>query len=486
MNNCVKFYKDNISQRASLRGIKKCPSCGALNGQRALLCRNIDCDLRQKTLASIKPFDPVQLITTSSTNTNSQQIYNNNNNNSSEDGDTNDNDYKSTPQSEEEEQSEQQDNQEIKTQKNKKQEQQLYSLRTREKLINPRTFVAITEQILAVESSNTEIVSRNAVCYVETCKYDVNNLNQIGCKHVNACIRSKPQQIRKAEVYQIDRDILWSLNVNESKKKKLWNLCLESECNEQIPPVQRINVNTFVVKCPLTSEFPVGRLHVSVYSNQITNPQKRGMFNCACKFKSENQLESENCDEEKREFGGVKQNESSFRKNSNQPNNSSQKQRQQFNHKKPDEPSKGIANNQVVINNNQYNKPNKNPSNIPSTGDLATYYNNNLNNRFNLNNKQYKTEINQKNEESGSEATHCDDIDLENCFEGRNNNDDVTKLKAIVEVGAGVDKSTDNYFNEVEETFLPLGQQKNEGKMLIKNSVPDICDHLLLLSLIHI
>uniref|UniRef100_A0A1A9WYQ9 Zf-tcix domain-containing protein n=1 Tax=Glossina brevipalpis TaxID=37001 RepID=A0A1A9WYQ9_9MUSC len=224
MNNNDKLCKENILRRPSLRGLKKCISCGFLNGQRSLVCRNVNCELRQKALDSIRPFDPIQLIT-----------YN---------------------------------------------DVQLYSLRSKEKLISLRNFVAIGKQSLDLDlSDNAAAAAAYAACYVEKCQYDTNNSSQqLRCKHIKAC-SSLNGNLNKAEAYHIDKSVLWNLNINEEKKRLLWQLYQSEE--KSIPAVQRINSNMFAVKCITSDVFPAGRLHTTLYGNNAI--KKKGTFACACK-----------------------------------------------------------------------------------------------------------------------------------------------------------------------------------------------------------
>lgn len=213
---CEQLTKNNLIYRASLRGLKKCTSCGYINGQRALICRNVNCDLRMKRLAAIKPFDPIQLITYGQT--------------------------------------------------------KLYSLRSKEKLLQPRNFVSITESIEGTIDSPP-----SAVCYVDNCKYDAFEPTHLVCRHIKAC--KVLTDVAVAEVYPIDKSILWNLNIPVEQKQHLWDLYQLEE--KLIHPVQKLNATMFVVKCVESKMFPAGRLHVTVFSNAI--PNKSGNFSCSCK-----------------------------------------------------------------------------------------------------------------------------------------------------------------------------------------------------------
>ncbi|KAM7362516.1 uncharacterized protein ACRADG_013156 [Cochliomyia hominivorax] len=213
---CENFSKNKLLYRASLRGLKKCTSCGFINGQRALICRNVNCDLRLKRLAAIKPFDPIQLITYGHT--------------------------------------------------------KLYSLRSKEKLLQPRNFVSITETtVCSIESPPS------AVCYVDNCKYDAFEPTHLVCRHIKAC--KVLTDVAVAEIYPIDKSILWNLNIPQEQKQHLWDLYQLEE--KLIHPVQKLNSSLFVVKCQESKMFPAGRLHVTVFSDTI--PNKSGNFSCSCK-----------------------------------------------------------------------------------------------------------------------------------------------------------------------------------------------------------
>lgn len=211
---CDKLNKINILHRSSLRGLKKCGVCGQINGQRAVICRNNNCELRKRMLADIKPFDPIQLVTQ--------------------------NDIR------------------------------LFSLRrTKDKHpTHVRSFVEIRQ-------------SCKAVCYVDTCKYDTNTVSPTGfnCRHVKA-IYSVDSDFQQAEVYPVDKTILWNLNITEEQKTKLWDLYRREE-SDGIPSVQRLNSSTFVVACDNLKNFSAGRLHVMVCTNSVSN--KKGFYLCACK-----------------------------------------------------------------------------------------------------------------------------------------------------------------------------------------------------------
>lgn len=244
-----------IHHRSSLRGLKKCPSCYQYNGNRAKSCTNKNCPLynkfeKFKNKSKINLIDPIQLIT-----------YNNT---------------------------------------------KIYSVRCKERINNSnngdqlnRNFVQITDTTLSSSSldnhnnniynnsdsndnNNSIIISRNAICYVDTCKYDSNDIN-LSCKHV----KSATECHIIAQEIKISKDILFNMKINTDFKINLWNLY---NCNEFIIPIlQRINKTTFIIKCLNNHNFPSSYLHLVIF--QSNNDINNFNYICSCK-KLEIQLSS--------------------------------------------------------------------------------------------------------------------------------------------------------------------------------------------------
>ncbi|XP_016931152.4 uncharacterized protein C2orf42 homolog [Drosophila suzukii] len=106
-----------------MRGIRKCVHCGAINGNRAQVCRNTECPQRRNVL------DAVQLVSLRPGST-------------------------------------------------------VYSLRTKEKEQQPRNFVVIRDVTLSLQP-DAAVVSSTADCYVESCKKSGGESSD--CVHVKAC-----------------------------------------------------------------------------------------------------------------------------------------------------------------------------------------------------------------------------------------------------------------------------------------------------------
>ncbi|ALC47162.1 CG2321, partial [Drosophila busckii] len=196
------------------RGLRKCADCGAINGNRALLCRNTDCPRNKNAL------DGVQLMCQRAGRT-------------------------------------------------------VYSLRTKERdrEVHPRNFVFIEDVTLSLQP-NAAVVASKAICHVDSCK------KASDCQHIKAC-REASDQMPKAQVFNVSREVLWNLNISQEQKLQLWQLYKQNEEQEQLPSVQRLNATTFAVKCERSDTFPAGRLHVTALANGLST--KKRPFACACR-----------------------------------------------------------------------------------------------------------------------------------------------------------------------------------------------------------
>ncbi|XP_037946025.1 uncharacterized protein LOC119678328 [Teleopsis dalmanni] len=220
----------NLKIRSSMRGVKRCSSCGEMNGQRAQICNNKNCKLRQKTLAMRLPFDPVELI--DNTVTEVASTY--------------------------------------------------YSIRCKERDAQPRNFVHITEVTLSKESQHATIMARKTICFADTCKYDTSDtMGFVSCNHVKACSVDPTKSIPKAEVFTVAREVVWNLNITTEQKQRLWDLYKAGE--QKIPSVQRISATAFVVKCLKSRIFPMGYLHVTATGKQLSAKKHVSTHVCACK-----------------------------------------------------------------------------------------------------------------------------------------------------------------------------------------------------------
>ncbi|XP_062124721.1 uncharacterized protein C2orf42 homolog isoform X1 [Drosophila sulfurigaster albostrigata] len=209
--------KQTNHQPATLRGLRKCSSCGAINGSRALLCRNPLCPQNKNSL------DGVQLIC----HRTGCAIYS------------------------------------LRIKEFKQQDAQ-----------QSRNFVCIEDVTLSLQP-NAAVVSSKAICHVDACKSENNN-----CKHIKAC-RECSEQMPKATVYSVSREVLWNLNISREQKQQLWQQYKSAEEQEQLPAVQRLNATTFVVRCERSESFPAAHLHVTALANGLST--KKGIYACACR-----------------------------------------------------------------------------------------------------------------------------------------------------------------------------------------------------------
>lgn len=201
-------HRLNVLHRSTLRGLKKCPQCGSFNGIRALKCLNKQCShvlmLPLSKRSSTNLLNTVQLVS--------------------------------------------------------KTDAKLYSVQVREKdTEHHRSFVQITDKTISSDDESC-IISRNAICYVDTCKYDSHDIN-ISCKHIKNALENTDVS---STPLTIDIDIWFAMRLPSQTKARLWSEYVEAE--NSIPLVQRINRTMFVVKCDKTAAFPAGRLHVVLNS----------------------------------------------------------------------------------------------------------------------------------------------------------------------------------------------------------------------------
>ncbi|XP_055324128.1 uncharacterized protein C2orf42 homolog isoform X2 [Sitodiplosis mosellana] len=208
-----------ILRRPNLRGLVKCKACSHYNGIRATACKNKSCRLSKVvSKPKLKPkINSIQLVT--------------------------------------------------------KDESQLFSVQIRDRDVDYRNFVSVTDKVISSDAS-ASIISRNAICYVDTCKYDSNDVN-ISCKHVKSSLESCTT---KAKVQNIEEDILKRLQMTDEQRRKLLSWHRESMSESSATPlVQRINERVFVVCCDVSLNFPIGLLHAV-----CTAEQKGVRFCCAC------------------------------------------------------------------------------------------------------------------------------------------------------------------------------------------------------------
>lgn len=221
----------NISHRFSLRGLRKCVSCGKYNGSRAHSCRNQECPLSKLNTTSKNPSKAVDIAA------------------------------------------------HLAVQLQTKGDAFLYSVPNREKNPIRRSFVQITDRTISSDEDGC-IISRNAICFVDTCKYDSHDVN-ISCKHIKWALECSSQ----AKVTPIAFDVWKSLRKpdDEVVRNRIW--AAYQSALDGTPMVQQINDHSFAVACDVSTEYPAGRLHVRINNGKAgkqhaSNP---GGLECSCK-----------------------------------------------------------------------------------------------------------------------------------------------------------------------------------------------------------
>ncbi|XP_055371801.1 uncharacterized protein C2orf42 homolog isoform X2 [Condylostylus longicornis] len=211
----------SVKLKPTMRGVKKCKFCGYYNGFRAKSCKNKGCFSFVDNISRKNGWiDPIELISNNDT--------------------------------------------------------KIFSVRVKERDLTLRNFVEITDTTLLAEDDYTSIISRNAICFADTCKYDVRDL-EIICKHVKST--GICNQI--ATGIEIDRKIIDNLKISQNYKDVLWNMY-----NTNLsfaPPLQRLNNYTFAVQCCKSISFPAGRLHVVILPDGTSLNKLASRYQCTCK-----------------------------------------------------------------------------------------------------------------------------------------------------------------------------------------------------------
>lgn len=213
-----------IKERGTLRGLKKCERCGHRSGMKAKNCKNSQCkkefvfkninrsEVIEKTRA-------IQLIT--------------------------------------------------------KDDSRIYSIRVKDNKPNVRNFVKISDKIISSDEHSC-IISCNAICYIDTCKYDSKEVN-LSCKHVQHTAECTVAAVE----LKVKSDIFQRLIMSEDDRIKMWSMYVLNE--SIVPSVQRIDQNQFVVCSDFCKQFPAGLLHINYMTKLIPNIKLK--FECDCKKK---------------------------------------------------------------------------------------------------------------------------------------------------------------------------------------------------------
>ncbi|CAG7829426.1 unnamed protein product [Allacma fusca] len=212
--------------RPTLRGIRKCPKCGTINGTRGNSCKNKSCDVvfRDNGMKKKAFTDACKLILP---------------------------DFACD---------------------------QMYSVRLRDRGPDYRNFV----QIPLIEDHQTPVVTisecradisliSSQKCFVESCN---SRGRQFPCSHLIAAQKC----FADSQPLPIKHSVLPSLNIPEESKEVI-NLCLVDNSDTL---VQRVSSTSFVVRCDVSQRHPLGLLHIMFFKpNKYESLDKR--FLCACR-----------------------------------------------------------------------------------------------------------------------------------------------------------------------------------------------------------
>ena len=214
--------------KPTMRGVRRCPKCGTLNGTRGISCKNKECDVvfKEKDKKKGHSADAVKIITGSTV--------------------------------------------------------QVFSVRLRDRGPDYRGFVQLPlVQDLdgnPAENVDPEVLAQAARCYVDACSRNsnvaVHNPNT-ACAHINAAIACGIE----AQPLTLKNSILNSLQVNSEMKQAIWLLATETTG----PLVQRVTRNIMVVKCKANQKQLLGFLHFSFFETKKTNGLSEYRFQCSCK-----------------------------------------------------------------------------------------------------------------------------------------------------------------------------------------------------------
>ncbi|XP_063864561.1 uncharacterized protein C2orf42-like isoform X2 [Scylla paramamosain] len=215
--------------RATMRGVRKCPKCGTLNGTRGFSCKNKSCDVIFKEAGEKKKHSTEACRITAGADT------------------------------------------------------QIYSVRVRDKGPDYRGFVQIP-LIQSVDGSGDIFIGAEplgdpmlllqmgARCYVESCQRKSQQPSL--CSH----IRAASQCYKDATSLTLKNSALNSLPIPQSIKTDIWQLATDTPG----PLVQRVSKNIMVVKCKPEALHQFGFLHFSF--QQVRNKEEiEYKYYCGCR-----------------------------------------------------------------------------------------------------------------------------------------------------------------------------------------------------------
>ncbi|XP_072342093.1 uncharacterized protein C2orf42 homolog isoform X4 [Scyliorhinus torazame] len=207
--------------KPTLRGIKKCPKCGTINGTRGLSCKNKSCGavFRDGVRKQLPSIDAVRIVTGSAS--------------------------------------------------------QVYSVRLRDRGPDYRGFVELGTSEAVQTVDGTIITHITGRCFVPTCfKVSTQGASEYQCQHVKLATECHLE----ATPHTLKSSVLNSLQVSGETKQAIWTLATESSG----PLVQRITKSIMVVKCKASPKHSLGFLHVSFHEKARMKGVTERKFYCSC------------------------------------------------------------------------------------------------------------------------------------------------------------------------------------------------------------
>ncbi|XP_033632929.1 uncharacterized protein C2orf42-like [Asterias rubens] len=208
--------------KPTLRGVKKCPSCGFYNGIRGLSCKNKACNMVLRGAGRKKGHsaDAVKIMTGSTV--------------------------------------------------------QVFSVRLRDRGPDYRGFVELPLHPLMDLQGQ---VLQGTRCYVDLCQKPTDPIAAtteiVHCNHLRLALESETE----ATPLTLKNYVLNSLPVSNEIKQAIWLLATETTG----PVVQRVSKNVMVVKCKIQPKNLLGFLHFSFSESQRKNGTVEHKFQCTCR-----------------------------------------------------------------------------------------------------------------------------------------------------------------------------------------------------------
>lgn len=219
--------------KATMRGVRKCPNCGTLNGIRSLGCKNKTCNMvfRGQGRKAGHSADAVEIITGSTA--------------------------------------------------------QVFSVRLRDRGPDYRGFVEfpmhnaiLNADMRGSQSMQVEpnLLVQIAQCHVEACQKHVElpATDDNACQHIQHALKCE----NKATPLTLKNSVLNALPISNEMKQAIWMLATETTG----PLVQRVSKNVMVVKCKGQSKHKLGFLHLTFpEGGKKKDGTIHAKFQCACR-----------------------------------------------------------------------------------------------------------------------------------------------------------------------------------------------------------